>query len=111
MTRLALVSLVSAVFCLGVVATHTRLIASSLNVGWNHSGTLLSETKAELHQLKDPEALRLAAETFADLEDGLGRAMSRYIVYFYATLAALGLALAVIGYLARSASNNRWRGP
>jgi hypothetical protein len=106
-----LVSVVLAVICLGAVAAHTRLITSSVKVGWNDSGNLLAEDKAELRQLKDPESLRVAAETFASMNDGLTKAFAQYIVYFYATLAALGLALAVIGYLSRSASNNRWRGP
>jgi len=111
MTRLALLSVVLAVICLGAVAAHTPLIATSLKVGWDHSGNSIRELKVELHNLKDPDALRLAAETSASLEQRSLESNARYVVYFYSALAALGIALAVIGYLARSASNNRWRGP
>jgi len=111
MTRLAVASVVLAVICLGAVAAHTPLIATSIKVGWDDSGRVISQIRTELRQLKDPDALRLAAETSASLEQMSIEANARYIVYFCTVLAALGFALAVIGYLARSASNNRWRGP
>ena len=111
MTRLASISLVLGMFCLGAVAWHARLITTSVKVGWNDTGTAQFETKAELRQLSDPEALRQAAETFAGQYGKMTEASARYIVYFYAALAALGLALGTIAYLARSASNSLWRGP
>jgi len=111
MTRLGIASAVLGLICLGAVAVHTQLISTSVKVGWDHTGMALSETNRELRQLKDPEGLRQAAEIFAGLNERTTGASARYIVYFYAALAALGLALVVIAYLARSASNNRWRGP
>jgi len=111
MRRLAIASLVLGVICLGAVAAHTRLIATSVKVGWNDKGTALSETKTELHELKDPAVLRHAAETFAESSDRMTLVTARYIVYFYAALGALGFVLGAIAYLGRSASNNRGRGP
>jgi len=111
MKRLAVASVVLAVICLGAVAAHMPLIATSMKVGWDDSGRVLSQIRTELQQLKDPDELRLAAEAYAGAEQRLIGPSARYIVYFYSALAALGFALAAIGYLARSASNNRWRGP
>ena len=110
MKRLAVASIVLAVICLGAVAAHMPLITTSMKVGWDDSGRVISQLRTELQQLKDADALRLAAETSASLEQRSIEASARYIVYFYTALAVLGFALAVIGYLARSASNNRWRG-
>lgn len=107
MTRLAVATVVLAVICLGAVAAHTSLIAASVRVGWDDSGKVSSETTAELQQLKDADALRQAAESVDGLYERSIEANARYVVYFYAALAALGFSLAVIGYLARSASNNR----
>ncbi len=111
MTRIGLTSIVLAVICLGAVAAHTPLIANSIQVGWGDSARYVSLTRTELKQLKDPDELRLAAENFASLEDRSVKASARYVVYLYAALFALAISLGIIGYLARSASNNRWRGP
>jgi hypothetical protein len=111
MTRLALASVVLSVICLGAVAAHTHLVVTSARVGWDDSGRVASQLKAELKQLNDPDSLRLAAETFVSLEQRSTAASARYIVYFYSALAALGFALAVIAYLARSASNKRLERP
>src|SRR5438552_8291824 len=92
MTRLPVASVVLAVICLGAVAARTPLIATSIKVGWDDSGRVISQIRTELHQLKDPDALRLAAETSASLEQRSIEANARYIVYFYTALAALGFA-------------------
>jgi hypothetical protein len=110
MTRIGLTSIVLAVICLGVVAAHTPLIATSLKVGWDDSDRSLSLIRTELKQLREPDELRLAAESSASLYDLSVKANARYVVYFYAALFALAFALVLIGYLARAASNNRWRG-
>ncbi|GAB1265139.1 hypothetical protein [Aurantivibrio infirmus] len=105
MKKISILFALISIVCLVLIGFKSKLILSSISVGWEKSDTALTQLKSEINSIAGDAELKDVAITNAELEARSTKYMARYIVYLNFSLTILALVSLFSAFVMWQASN------